>query len=575
MTEDPAVTRTELLELADEPALARRRDALAALAGALTSDDAHHWARVNLFEAFNEDSVVDPEGAKVANSVSKLEMLRNILILLPLLITWWGISRAVDSYGAYLRQFPEEGTKPFVQLWQEGFGHGAMTLSQVAMIDVVMILFVIGANFAASYQRRKLEVAIPAREGEVWNRLQGCITDASVHLARRSFDSPLRFNELLTAAAQELERVHTKMRGSVDKVTSLLTRANDAADRIGAGAAILTASTDRQAESAAEVRTALTGLAQQLAAADGRADDLLDRVQTIVASHEALVAQVDRGLDVSSTASKALNGTAKELSRSLSAHVNASASLLEGLQGERDAQAAAREALTATSVSFARSGETLQALLAQLEGAGTRLGAAAEAIGEQVGSAQEQVAATTDRLAAQIGRNGDRLSELSGELSDRVGAAGERISAVADKVGVSGEQLTGAAAQLAGQVNSALDQLTGTVDRLAQRLEAASAEFGGDIGGLIAQTSAAGGQVGSLLSETVATGEQIRQLIAETAGTRATLDRAVDALIERLAAEPATPVTQPAILDALTPATPGHAPEGQDHEAFGRWRRAN
>lgn len=114
-----------------------------------------------------------------------------MLILLPLLITWIGVAFAMHTYGKLLAADPTQAAKPFVQLWQEGFdGRTWVTLTLVAVLDAAAILAVIGMSWRLAVLRHRLDVTIPEREAGLWNRLQGNLSDASIHLARASFDPP-------------------------------------------------------------------------------------------------------------------------------------------------------------------------------------------------------------------------------------------------------------------------------------------------------------------------------------------------------------------------------------------------
>ena len=114
-----ADAKTKLFELAEAPALENRRDSLLELAGALDSDKAHLWAKVDLFAAFGEDSVSVPKADSRDRQIVWFEWARNLLVLVPLVITWLGVWLASREYGELTRMAGEDerlreiSTRPF------------------------------------------------------------------------------------------------------------------------------------------------------------------------------------------------------------------------------------------------------------------------------------------------------------------------------------------------------------------------------------------------------------------------------------------------------------------------------
>lgn len=174
---DVASTRELLAELIDSPYLVQRKDALAQVSQALGSADAQAWARVDLGLVFSDDSVVDPLSDWAGRRVIHAENARNISILAPLLITWYGIATATWAYGRRLDQDATAARRPFIQLWEQGFDHTAPwwvpTFSFIGLLDFIAIGVVIALSIRVASRRHRLEVDIPESEAQVRNKLRG------------------------------------------------------------------------------------------------------------------------------------------------------------------------------------------------------------------------------------------------------------------------------------------------------------------------------------------------------------------------------------------------------------------
>jgi len=117
---------------------AQLRDLAVAVAG---GPSASWWAFVDVFRILDPEKLTDnlhnPYWVRV------LEAVRNVLVLLPLAVTWFGIGAAVTSYHGLIGEKPELAAQSFIYLWQTGFeGRTPFTLSVVAIVDVVLLLLV-------------------------------------------------------------------------------------------------------------------------------------------------------------------------------------------------------------------------------------------------------------------------------------------------------------------------------------------------------------------------------------------------------------------------------------------------
>lgn len=119
-----------------------------------------------------------------------MELIRNVCILFPLLITWLGITFAILAYERLLSNpRPGEGLlleAPFVELWTEGFGGRTwLTFGFIGILDVTAIAIVIGLSVWASWLQRKLNVDTEREREDKWNELRSGADDAAVVLGEQ------------------------------------------------------------------------------------------------------------------------------------------------------------------------------------------------------------------------------------------------------------------------------------------------------------------------------------------------------------------------------------------------------
>ena len=92
------------------------------------------WADVDLRRAFNTEKLahayaVRREGGFVPPSVDRADKVRNVMVLLPIFLTWAALAEASRAYDRHLANNPEDVSQPFLLLWQRGFGGESSFLS--------------------------------------------------------------------------------------------------------------------------------------------------------------------------------------------------------------------------------------------------------------------------------------------------------------------------------------------------------------------------------------------------------------------------------------------------------------
>jgi hypothetical protein len=101
--------------------------------------------------------------------VRGLELGRDLLVFLPVLVTWWQLRAALQAYNKTVAQAERQHTTAvsFLLGWQRGFDHEVWPLSTSALIVAVIITLIIVSTLAAHVWHARIDAANSrARERE-------------------------------------------------------------------------------------------------------------------------------------------------------------------------------------------------------------------------------------------------------------------------------------------------------------------------------------------------------------------------------------------------------------------------
>jgi chromosome segregation ATPase len=103
------------------------------------------WAFSPLDSLFDAEKLVARRGGPIdRDGISRSEKWRNVLVLVPLVVTWIGIAWAASAYSSLLARDPAQAAQSFIYLWQDGFEQTMpLTLGRVAIIDGLILTAVI------------------------------------------------------------------------------------------------------------------------------------------------------------------------------------------------------------------------------------------------------------------------------------------------------------------------------------------------------------------------------------------------------------------------------------------------
>ncbi|WP_409238220.1 hypothetical protein [Streptomyces sp. PA5.6] len=303
---DKALIVKELRRLAALPALTPRSAELTVLHQDLSgSNQLDRWAEIDLVQAY-----VRPESVRTSQDRTSgrhdrlLEAALGVLVFIPLLITWFGLREAVRAYGELADENPEQATRPFLQLWQSGFGGHLSSLGRfenVALMAVLLIALLVGLSVWHARVRVRTERAEDAREAEqdrLLAELAAVLTRTQMLLASHRSASPQQFTAELTKAALKMQQVTTKAERSHNALTGATASVSQATEALRQAARALTKEVPKLGDATDRINTTLRDGTHETAKA-GRANaqaarGIVDHVKTagdtVEASLKALVA---------------------------------------------------------------------------------------------------------------------------------------------------------------------------------------------------------------------------------------------------------------------------------------------
>ncbi len=462
----------------DQRSSSRLRD----LGNALSSDVGRaRWSDVDLRRAFNTDRLshmyaVRREGGYAPRRIEVADKVRNVLVLVPILLTWAALAEAARAYDRFLAEHPEEQGTPFLLLWQRGFGGEASifspTFSTVAIIDAVVIIAMIILTFYTHGRREEQEDIIADTAAAFQTEFDNVMAEAGVILAADRANRPAQIADSVERLADRFDRgsqeLLTQLQVEHDRLEHLATRREREFADFGKFASGMRAGAEemhrllvdlRQVSSGLE--TALQDLASEVSGAGDQQRSLLTAVTSLermtssaIQSDQAVNRQLSQAArNLSETADKAITGAdqAAQAGRIASEAVRSLASIAQEIaegqervdqlvSGDMDANSLLAEALRANAASTENTTRSLN----------------------DIGAGFNRIRTEFERLSAQTGQHAGTLSSLLAQQSD----IARDISSVAKELGSAG--LT--TAQRQREVNEALQHLVQRLDGLANTL---------------------------------------------------------------------------------------------------------
>lgn len=291
---------------------------LGSLADGLESKKRDPWVGLDLAREVDVDAIVDRAINRDSrpHRTSVLERVRNVLVLVPIFVTWAGLSWAATSYSMAIAAKPALAEQPFLLLWEQGFdglglwGPGfRVPLSLVAAVDAVVVLLIAALTWVVHSQTLVAAAEHHARTQSLEDRLRDALWFASLELRKRGSLSGAidQFGRTASGLTDQLRAEREHLQELVNTRERAMGSIRDFARDFGTAAAALSMSTH---DMAAKV-TGATHASAELAGSVGS-------LQQTQADLVARLGDLTDGLTESSAAARQIAGAAEAAAGMLS-----------------------------------------------------------------------------------------------------------------------------------------------------------------------------------------------------------------------------------------------------------------
>lgn len=477
------------------------------LATSLETDESRlRWADVDMRQAFNTEQIahayaVKREGGYVPEIVDRVDRLRNMLILLPILLTWFALFEASRNYARYIESNPDQISKPFLLLWEENFGGTAPfwspSFSMLALTDAAIIAFIIFLTFYSHGRREAREEAIDKSAVAFQTELDNVLAEATVALAPDRAGRPAmlarsvhRLADRFDNSSQELL---TRLKAEHDRLASIANRREREIADFGVFASGMRAGAEETHRVLLEMKQLSTGLQEaleDLASEVSASGENQRALQKSVASLErltgsgmqsdaALTRKIGEAADaLADAADRSLAGaeTAAQAGRLATDAVHGIVDLTASLAG---GQARLEHALAEQTEANAKLADSLRSGMGGVSASSRSLGDISIALAQlreefnRMGQLAEEQTMTLSRLLSEQNTMASSLSEVARDLSAAGVSTSLRQREMNDELGA---------------LVRRLDSLAGTLSNIASGGDAAWLQ--GNTGGYVEEEPA-------------------------------------------------------------------------------------
>jgi hypothetical protein len=150
---------TQLLDYVPDTPL-KENSALASLARDLGTN-AVELTGMDLVSAFPPQVLLPDSVRRDDLWVHRLELIRDLLVFCPVLVTWWQLRYALEAYNSSVSaaELKHQTTVSFLVGWQRGFGGQVWPLSASALIVALVIVLVICCTVVAHFWHDRIDSA--------------------------------------------------------------------------------------------------------------------------------------------------------------------------------------------------------------------------------------------------------------------------------------------------------------------------------------------------------------------------------------------------------------------------------
>lgn len=467
----------------DDRSASRLRD----LGNAIASETGRaRWSDVDLRRAFNTDRLahsyaVRREGGYAPRRIEVADKIRNVLVLVPILLTWAALAEASRAYDRFLAANPDQSDTPFLLLWQRGFGGEASilspTFSTVAIVDAVVIVVMIVLTFYTHGRREAQEDLIADTAADFQAEFDNVLAEAGVILAADRTNRPAQLADSVERLADRFDRgsqeLLTQLQVEHDRLEGLASRREKEFADFGRFATGMRAGAEELHRLLVDLRQVSSGLGSAL-------EDLSSEVSSSRDQQRSLLTAVTNLERMTSSAIQSDQAVNRQLSLAASNLAETADKAITGAEQAAQAGRIAGDAVRGLGEIAQRIAESQervdQLMVGDMEASG-RLAEAlrANSMGadsttralNDMGQGLNRIRAEFERIGAQTGQHAASLNALLGQQAEIARDLGS-VSKDLGSAGITTAQRQREVNQDLQHLVQRLDSLATTLNRMAQ-----------------------------------------------------------------------------------------------------------
>lgn len=402
------------------------------------------------------------------------EWIRNVLILIPICLTWWGLYKASENYGKYSLEEPPR--QSFLLLWQKDFpgietGPYSPTFSELALVDAGVVLLLMLLTLLVHQHKDYREALQMRRALDVRRELADLLHEVNGLFAKTRYAQSRTADllglqnalkglisylkaerQMLTADVTQRKKELKIFSGLTSDLSVSTTKLNDFCTKIKQSNASLTGSISALATGVSDIATQQTGLEQALTKLHPLLNGLSDRSEQAV----------------------------EELQATLQVISNASDQVTQQAQSAAADSRSAREYM---DLLVSQAGDIESHLKEATDGAGELASTLVDTValvGESGSAVADQITQRADRFTEDLDRANEMLAGSVAQLVDGIGEMPQqqvRLIAAFEALFPQLADLSSQASKAGTALQESLEEIGDSAAVLSDRATASEADF--------------------------------------------------------------------------------------------------